>query len=157
MGEEKYQKLVNWILRYIADLEIPIKRGTFVELRNAMVNVSPIGRNCTYEERLAFAKLDESKCIRATMVEALKKEFADYNLQFSIGGQISIDIFPIGWDKTFCLKHLQEEGFKTIHFFGDKTAKGGNDYEIFSDPHVTGHTVTNPEDTIAQLKTIFNL
>ena len=38
-----------------------------------------------------------------------------------VGGQISIDVFPKGWDKTFCLKHLQGEGFDTIHFFGDKT------------------------------------
>lgn len=28
------------------------------------------------------------------MVEVLKKEFADYNLTYSIGGQISFDVFP---------------------------------------------------------------
>ena len=33
------------ILHYIADLDIPIKRGTFIEFRNGMINVSPIGRN----------------------------------------------------------------------------------------------------------------
>lgn len=33
LGEEKYQKLVNWVLRYVADLDIPIKRGTFLEFR----------------------------------------------------------------------------------------------------------------------------
>jgi phosphomannomutase len=27
------------ILHYIADLDIPIKRGTFVEFRNGMINV----------------------------------------------------------------------------------------------------------------------
>jgi hydroxymethylpyrimidine pyrophosphatase-like HAD family hydrolase len=37
------------------------------------------------------------------------------------GGQISFDIFPVGWDKTYALQHVQHEGFKTIHFFGDKT------------------------------------
>ena len=46
IGEEQYQKLVNFILRYIADLEIPKKRGTFVEFRRGMINVCPIGRNC---------------------------------------------------------------------------------------------------------------
>ena len=35
------------------------------------------------------------------------------------GGQISIDVFPEGWDKRFCLQYLTE--FKEIHFFGDKT------------------------------------
>jgi len=75
IGEERYQRLVNYILIYIANLKIPKKRcalfvcslhagtrpdarsfrrqrlrsalsGTFVEFRNGMINVSPIGRNC---------------------------------------------------------------------------------------------------------------
>jgi phosphomannomutase len=54
-------------------------------------------------------------------VEVLRKKFAEYNLKFSIGGQISFDVFPIGWDKTYCLKHVEHEGYKQIHFFGDKT------------------------------------
>jgi phosphomannomutase len=54
IGEEKYQKLVNFILRYIADLDIPKKRGTFIEFRNGMINVSPIGRNASVEERNEF-------------------------------------------------------------------------------------------------------
>ena len=33
--------------------------------------------------------------------------------------------------------------------------EGGNDYEIFNDKRVTGHTVKNPEDTIEQVKKIF--
>lgn len=33
IGEEKYKKFVSWVLKYIADLDIPIKRGTFVEFR----------------------------------------------------------------------------------------------------------------------------
>lgn len=28
------------------------------------------------------------------MVETLRKEFAEYNLTYSIGGQISFDVFP---------------------------------------------------------------
>ena len=54
-------------------------------------------------------------------MDVLRKEFADYNLKFSIGGQISFDVFPVGWDKTYCLKHVESEGYKQIHFFGDKT------------------------------------
>jgi len=157
VGEEKYKKLVNWTLHYLADLDIPIKRGTFVEYRNAMINVSPIGRNCSYEERLEFASLDEKEKIREKIVEAYEKEFADFGLQFSIGGQISIDIFPKGWDKTYCLRHLEKEGFKEIHFFGDKTEKGGNDYEIFNHPMVTGHAVKNPNETLELLRSLFKI
>ena len=33
LGQEKYQQLVNFCLRYIADVECPVKTGTFVEFR----------------------------------------------------------------------------------------------------------------------------
>ena len=33
LGEERYKKLVNFVLRYLADVECPVKRGTFVEFR----------------------------------------------------------------------------------------------------------------------------
>lgn len=61
--------------------------------------------------------------IRAKFVEILQEKFADYGLTFSIGGMISFDVFPRGWDKTYCLRHLEHEGFEEIHFFGDKTDK----------------------------------
>jgi phosphomannomutase len=83
--------------------------------------------------------------------------------RYSIGGQISFDVFPTGWDKTYCLKHIEAEKdisgieYKTIHFFGDKCFPGGNDYEIFSDPRTIGHSVDGPEDTMKQLKETFGL
>jgi len=79
------------------------------------------------------------------------------DLTYSIGGQISFDVFPTGWDKTYCLRHLEGENFENIHFFGDKSYKGGNDYEIYADDRTIGHAVTSPEDTAKQLKEIFNL
>ena len=39
------------------------------------------------------------------------------------GGQISIDVFPTGWDKTFALSLVDLSQFREVHFFGDKTAK----------------------------------
>lgn len=72
-------------------------------------------------------------------------------------------MFPTGWDKTYCLQHLETEkiisgvDYSTIHFFGDKTYKGGNDYEIFQDSRTIGHSVEGPEDTMRILKEMFNL
>ena len=157
LGEDKLKELINFALHYIADLEIPIKRGTFIEYRLGMLNFSPIGRNCSLEERLEFNEYDKKHKVRETMVKVLEKIFADrFNLQFSIGGQISIDCFIKGWDKRFCLQHFDPEKTK-IHFFGDKTLPGGNDYEIFEDERTIGHTVTGPEDTMNQCRKIFNL
>lgn len=54
LGEEKYQDLADFCLKYIASTKLPKKRGTFVEFRNGMINVSPIGRNASVEERDEF-------------------------------------------------------------------------------------------------------
>ncbi|BFZ59231.1 Phosphomannomutase 1 [Saitoella coloradoensis] len=157
LGEGKYKDLVNFILHYVADMDIPIKRGTFVEFRNGMINVSPIGRNASTQERNDFEKFDKETQVRAKFVEKLKERFADYGLTYSIGGQISFDVFPAGWDKTYCLQHVQDAGFKEIHFFGDKTYKGGNDYEIYEDDRTIGHTVESPADTARILKELFKI
>jgi hydroxymethylpyrimidine pyrophosphatase-like HAD family hydrolase len=61
--------------------------------------------------------------LRAAFVKALQEKFPDYPLTYSIGGQISFDVFPHGWDKTYALRHVQDEGFTEVHFFGDKTYK----------------------------------
>lgn len=192
LGEARLQALVNFVLGYLSTLDIPKKRGTFIEFRTGMLNVSPIGRNCSQAERDEFEAYDAAHKVRATMIAALQAKFPDYNLKYSIGGQISFDVFPVvregaararararpraaltlcstltrnppraratgpqGWDKTFCLKYVEAEGFDEIHFFGDKTFEGGNDYEIFVSPLVKGHTVTSPEDTEAQCRKLF--
>lgn len=94
LGEDNIKRFVNFCLRYIADLDIPIKRGTFIEYRTGMLNISPIGRNCSYDERLEFFELDKKNGIREKFIQDLSKEFSDLDLQYSIGGQISIDVFP---------------------------------------------------------------
>ena len=157
IGEEKLQKFKNFSMAYMAQLTLPAKAGNFIEHRSGLINVCPVGRSCSQEQREAFAKYDAEHGIRQKFREALMKEFPDMGLQFAIGGQISIDAFPVGWDKRYCLKFVEKEGFKTIHFFGDKTHEGGNDHEIYSDPRTVGHSVKNPEDTVEQLKKLFNL
>ncbi|KAL7233369.1 hypothetical protein ACSBR1_017069 [Camellia fascicularis] len=153
LGEEKLKEFINFTLHYIADLDIPIKRGTFIEFRSGMLNVSPIGRNCSQEERDEFEKYDKVLNIRPKMVSVLREKFAHLNLTFSIGGQISFDVFPQGWDKTYCLRYVDD--FHEIHFFGDKTYKGGNDHEIYESERTMGHTVTSPEDTVKQCTALF--
>ena len=156
LGEDRLKEIVNWTLHYIADLDIPVKRGTFIEFRNGMLNISPIGRNCSRPERNEFEAFDKGAKVRETMVGKMQELFGEkMGLQFSIGGQISFDVFPKGWDKTYCLKHLEAHAFDEIHFFGDKTFEGGNDYEIFHHPATNGHAVTSPEDTMKQCKELF--
>jgi len=163
MGNEKLQQFINFCLKYMSELELPCKRGTFIEFRNGMLNVCPVGRACSQEERIEFNEYDKIHQIRPKFVQALTDRFGTgdqagtegkFGLTYSIGGQISFDVFPTGWDKTYCLQFLEENNFKEIHFFGDKTMKGGNDHEIFEHKDTIGHTVTSPEDTVAQLTEI---
>jgi len=48
-----------------------------------MFNISPIGRNCSREERNDYEKFDLEHKIRQNMVEAMAKEFADLGLSTS--------------------------------------------------------------------------
>lgn len=157
LGNDKYNVLIKWVLKYLSELDLPVRTGTFVEFRNGMINISPVGRNASTEQRNEYEKFDKQHKIRETMVEQLRTKFADYGLTYSIGGQISFDVFPQGWDKTYALQHVEDEHFKEIHFFGDKSYKGGNDYEIYNDPRTIGHAVNSPDDTIKILKELFNL
>lgn len=147
LGEELLQEFINFCLGYMAKIKLPKKRGTFIEFRNGMLNVCPIGRNCTQEERVEFYQLDQKEKIREKFVSVLKEQFKERGLTFSIGGQISFDVFPEGWDKRYCLGILDEDKYAAIHFFGDKTKPGGNDHEIYSDQRTIGHEVRSPQDT----------
>lgn len=151
LGNDRIKRFVKRVLHLIADLDIPVQRGTFVELRNGMMNISPIGRNCSQSERDEFEVYDKEHNVRKGLIETLQKEFADFGLKYSVGGQISFDVFPIGWDKTYCLQFVSES-FGDIHFFGDKTYEGGNDFEIFTHSRTIGHEVKTFNDTIAILK-----
>jgi phosphomannomutase len=155
LGEDNVKKIVNWTLKYLSEVDTPLKRGTFIEFRSGMMNISPIGRNCSREERNDYEVFDLKNKVRETMVAEMKKEFASLNLTFSIGGQISFDVFPQGWDKTYCLKFIDSADYDEVHFFGDKTFEGGNDYEIFSHERTIGHTVTSPEETKAICTKLF--
>ncbi|XP_045567658.1 phosphomannomutase 2 [Salmo salar] len=59
MGEDLLQDFINFCLNYLSKITLPRKRGTFIEFRNGMLNVSPVGRSCSQEERLEFYQLDQ--------------------------------------------------------------------------------------------------
>lgn len=85
LGEKKLQKLINYCLRYMSDLELPLKRGTFIEFRTGLINICPVGRSCSTEERMAFAEFDSKHKIREKFVQNLEKDLSDLGLKFSIG------------------------------------------------------------------------
>ena len=162
LGEDVFKKFINNCLMILATVDCPVKRGTFIEYRNGMLNISPVGRACSQAEREEFNIYDQENNLRDNIIQQLKKfwdneckceKLTAPELQYSIGGQISIDIFPKGWDKTYCLQFLEGK-YEEIHFFGDKTDAGGNDHEIYNDSRVIGHKVEKYEDTITILDSL---
>lgn len=150
------KRLVQFCLMYIAQVDIPVKRGTFVEFRTGLINICPVGRNCSQQEREDFALLDKERGIRKELVRELRARFSNIEtpIKFTTGGQISIDAFPLHWNKSLALEHMKE--YDDIYFFGDSTHEGGNDYEICFHPDVKGTTVKDYRDTIFKLKELLD-
>lgn len=96
LGESCLQDIINFCLHYIANLEIPKKRGHFIEYRQGMLNISPIGRDCCYTDRCKFEEWDNTSLCRKNFVNAIRKNFPELDdvITLSIGGQISFDLFP---------------------------------------------------------------
>ena len=152
VGQTNYNHIVNFALLEMSKLELPVKTGTFIELRTGNLNVCPIGRNCKQNERDEFFKLDKEQHIRENLINKFKEEFKEMGLSYSAGGQISIDIFLKGWDKTYCLRYLKE-CYDSIFYFGDTCYEGGNDYEIsISKDIARSHQVSGPQETMQFLK-----
>ncbi len=140
-GNEKWKKdfrlhAENWIPEYemthfLEGLQensrYPVKTGRHVERRTGMINFSTVGRNATQDQRKAYFAWDKETQERAIIVRALTTKFKTINA--SIGGEISIDIYPKGNDKSRVAKELTEE-YDEIMFFGDRCKHGGNDYAI---------------------------
>ena len=51
--------------------------------RNGMINISPIGRNATVQERLDYEKFDLQHQIRAKFIAALKEKFPNFGLTYA--------------------------------------------------------------------------
>jgi phosphomannomutase len=138
-----------WLTQQFEKSEYPVKRTNNFEHRSGMLNFSIAGRDSTVQERNAYYEYDKLVGERERIARQINEMYPG-KLEACVGGQISIDIFPVGWDKTYCLQFLQGK-YKNIYFFGDKTDPGGNDYEIYSDPRVVSFSVKKYTETISLL------
>jgi len=132
----KLKKLLGTIL---SNSRYPHRYGNHIEDRDSMVNFSIVGRDCTQEQREEYYKWDKENGEREIIAQAVREKFPD--LDAVIGGQISIDIYPKGNDKSQVLGKIYQEINKDSHtktyantfeyiFIGDRTERGGNDYPL---------------------------
>ncbi len=124
--------LLTFLGQKIRESETPVKANNHIEDRDSMVNFSTVGRNCTLKERAKYFEWDNKVSERKQIAEEIKAGWNE--LDAVIGGQISIDIYPKGMDKSQIFKHLED--IENVYcpdeyiFIGDRTQEGGNDYPL---------------------------
>ena len=64
VGEDVLQKMINFSLQYMSQLTLPAKRGNFIEYRTGLINICPVGRSCSQQERDQFAEFDKENSVR---------------------------------------------------------------------------------------------
>ena len=150
---EPPENLIDDLSLFLESSDYPAKVGKHIEERTGMINFSVVGRECTQEQRKEYAAWDKEHGEREKICSVLRKKYEQ--LSFNIGGQISIDISPIGNDKSRAAKLIREwhEDAK-IHFFGDKLQPGGNDYPVLKEltEKDSYNQVKSHEDTWELLK-----
>jgi phosphomannomutase len=138
------------------------------------------GSSCYYQDILIYQK-NFINLANQTILNSMIKEFLSHIIKYDImygghlidrrfglyylsidvddefdivmGGNTGIAIFLKGWDKSQILDTIGGED--EIYFFGDKTEPGENDYPLFSNPKIKGHSVSDYMDTMNKLKKIF--
>lgn len=149
-------ELLNRLEQYRQETAYPgTLYSNYIEERVGMINFSILGRSCPFEERNKYGIWDKENCERLKIAEELRTLFPQYDV--SIGGSISIDITPKGFGKEQIARHLRESyPNEKLVFFGDRTFKGGNDYELAQALLRLSNTqvvqVSSPEDVLMHLK-----
>lgn len=128
----------------------PLRFGNHIEHRLGMLNFCTVGRNASQQEREFYNKWDNIHHERKSLVDKLSSKWP--SLSITLGGDISIDIAPLGFDKSQILELFDDQ----VTFFGDRTLIGGNDYSlaqrIINEHRGTYHQVIDWRDTWLLLK-----
>ena len=140
----------------------PHRYGNHIENRGSMVNFSIVGRDCTQEQREDFFKWDNENNERQRIANIIKNKAK--GIDAVIGGQISIDIYPEGKDKSQIFEHIQklETNVKEFIFVGDRTEEGGNDYPLANllshkdSPYGYAYQTEGPEHTQKILESLID-
>ena len=152
---EPSQDLIEALTAVLNSSPFPLRLGNHMELRTGMLNFSVIGRNADATQREIYHEHDKIAREREAIAFELGAQFED--LDFAVGGKISIDIYPSGNDKSQTISWIIEnEPPQPIIYFGDRVGEGGNDYaaivEMQKYQDTSWHNVSNWRETMEILK-----
>lgn len=123
--------LLTYLGEQIRMSETPVVSTNHRENRGSMLNFSVVGRDCTLDERQQYFEWDKESGERERIAQSVRDGWNE--LDAVIGGQISIDIYPKGSDKSQVLDIIKQERLVEtgeIIFIGDGIENGGNDYPL---------------------------
>lgn len=150
------KNLTRSLNSYVAKSDFPIKTGTHWEKRSGMMNFSIVGIDATPEQRQKFKEWEGDFGERKRIVKKLSEKYPE--LDFVIGGAVSIDIFDKGNDKSQVIPRYFAEALEhnQIHFVGDRIPAPGNDHTLAQalreHPNGEAYEVKTWEDTAKLLK-----
>ena len=128
---EPPKDLIEYLEKQLEKSKYHHRAGNHIEDRGSMLNFSIVGRNCSLMERENYFKWDNLNCERREISRTIGYRWP--KLDAVIGGQISIDIYPKGMDKSQIFDVIKQERLipsEEYIFIGDGTEKGGNDYPL---------------------------
>jgi phosphomannomutase len=137
-GQKIYENKLELPIDFIENLQLYLdigtqwrnKTGMHIEIRSGMINFSTVGRNASPDLREAYYKWDQTTHEREDIVEYIKGIYPDFEV--SIGGQISVDIYPRGYNKSQVVEKIEEIHGTDVSmvFVGDRNVPGGNDWPL---------------------------
>ena len=149
--------LIHFFEEKLMHSDYPDRWGKHLVPRIGMFNFSIPGRASNLEQRLQYFNWDATSGERVKIQREAQERFPD--LEFHVGGQISIDCYPTGWNKSRVIKYLREwHPESKMVYFGDKLIPGGNDYPIVAQlaPSDSFYKVSGPEHTLEIIKELFS-
>lgn len=145
-------ELINYLHDCLASSSYDVRTGNHLERRIGMLNFSIVGRNSTLKQRKTYHNHDALVKERETIANYINDDANFKDIGATVGGEISIDIYPIGLDKSQVLRYIK--GREYI-FFGDKIFPGGNDYALghaLEKHNSTLHCVKDYNETLELIK-----
>ena len=157
--------LIKYLERQIEKSKYQYHCGNHIEDRGSLLNFSIVGRDCTQEQREEYYKWDSLNGERKEIARAIGFRWPE--LDAVIGGQISIDIYPKGNDKSQVLDIIKQDRLvepDEYIFIGDGINDGGNDYPLAKllnmkseQPYGYAYQTEGWEHTMKILKNTHNL
>lgn len=153
--ERELNIITELFLKILKDNNIET-RGKNVDVRSGLIYLSMPGMDADDNLREKFFRFSKNNGFIENTLGTIKERTKKFII--AKGGEAGYSVTLPSWDKSQVMNMIPNiiKDEKNIYFFGDKCEIDGNDYPLYSHELIKGYSVKNYQDTIEQLKCIFN-